>query len=388
MNRKQRRAGKKADPSSSPAVEMAGARDPITLHSAGVQAFRAGNLKMATDLISQAIAANGDMPDVHYNLAIVLRAQGKLKEAAASYQRAILLKPDYADAHNNLGNVWKMLGKRDKARACFERALRCKPGNADTHYNLGILCDDDRDEAARHFHRCLDQDPEDSRGVRMLLARLGSAMVPERTPQAQLLNLYDVRSRFWDQEASYFAHACVAEALQEHLVHVRPDILDIGCGTGLAGGQIRHLASQLDGVDISHAMLEKARDKKIYDRLDQADLVPFMSARRVSYDVIVGAATLIHFGSLHAVFQAAAICLRDGGLFVFTLFPHDEKDADFAVASNDRLAQSGCYTHSIDYVERAAVENGFLAQMLKTVVHECDQDGNPIPGLLVVLRRR
>ena len=90
---------------------MADVRDPIALHSDGVQAYRAGHLEMAADLITKAIAANGHMPDFHYNLAIVLRAQGKLKEAAASYQRAILLKPDYAEAHNNLGNVWKDAGQ-------------------------------------------------------------------------------------------------------------------------------------------------------------------------------------------------------------------------------------------------------------------------------------
>ncbi len=368
---------------------MADARDPIALHSAGVQAYRAGHLELAADLIAKAIAANGHMPDFHYNLAIVLRAQGKLKEAAASYKRAILLKSDYADAHNNLGNVWKTLGQPDKARACFERALQCRPGNADTHYNLGLLSSDsgDRDGAALHFHRCLDCDPDDSRGIRMLLAHLGVASVPERTPQAQLLNLYDVRSRFWDQESSYFGHALVAEGLQKHAGRANLDILDIGCGTGLVGAQVRPLAGKLDGVDISPAMLEKARDKGLYDRLDQADLLSFMSGHPDSYDAILGAATLIHFGDLHAVFRAAAMCLRDGGLFVFTLFSNQVDTADFAVAASDKLAQSGCYTHSANYVERLAPESGFSVQMLKHAVHEYDQNNNQVPGILVVLRR-
>src|SRR5471032_1702711 len=189
MNRKQRRARGKDRQPSSPAG-TADARDPIALHSAGIEAYRADHLEMAADLIAQAIAANGHVPEFHYNLAIVLRAQGKLKEAAASYERAILLKPDYADAHNNLGNVWKTLGQGDKARACFERALHLKPGNPDTHYNLGVLGSDsgDRDQAARHFQRCLDLDPDDSRGAGMLLAHLGLAIVPEQTPQAQLLS--------------------------------------------------------------------------------------------------------------------------------------------------------------------------------------------------------
>ena len=387
MNRKQRRAKEKTGQPSSPA-QTADARDPIALHAAGVQAYGAGQLDVAADLIVQAIGANGHMPEFHYNLAIVLRAQGKLKEAAASYKHAILLKPDYADAHNNLGNVWKTLGKENEARACFARALACKPGNADTYYNLGVLCSEagERDEAARHFRRCLDLDPDDSRGAGMLLAHLGLTSVPERTPEAQLLKLYDVRSRYWDRESSYFGHALVTEGLQQHTGTTKLDILDIGCGTGLVGAQVRPLASRLDGVDLSSAMLEKARDKKIYDRLDQADLLTFMSGHKASYDAVLGAATLIHFGDLQAVFQAAALCLRNRGLFVFTLFSGDA-EVDFAVAASDKLAQSGCYTHSGGYVTRMAPESGFSLEMLKNAVHEHDEGGNPVSGLLVVLRR-
>ena len=374
---------------------MADTRDPITLHAAGVQAYRAGHLEAAAGLIAKAIAGNGNMPDFHYNLAIVLRAQDKLEGAAASYKRAIALKPDYAEAHNNLGNVWKTLGQRDKARACFECALQLRPGNADTHYNLGILCSDagDQGEGARHFQLCLDHDPDDSRGARMLLAHMGLQPAPQQAPQAQLLSIYDVRSRFWDRESSYFGHALVAEGLQQHAGPAKLDILDIGCGTGLVGALVRPLAKLLDGVDISRAMLEKARDKEIYDSLVQTDLVSFMSGHKGSYDAVLGAATLIHFGNLRALFQAAALCLRDCGHFVFTLFSSEADlskeagDRDFAVASNAKLAQSGCYTHSACYVERLALESGFSVQLLKKAVHEHDSDGNPIPGLLVVLRR-
>ena len=121
-------------------------------------------------------------------------------------------------------------------------------------------------------------------------------------------------ARFWDQESSYFGHALVAGAFKEHGVRANPDILDIGCGTGLVGALVRPLtgAGRLDGVDISPAMLEKARDKAIYDRLDQADIVTFLSEHADGYDAILGAAALIHFGNLDAVFQAAARCSLRG----------------------------------------------------------------------------
>lgn len=374
MNRKQRRAEKK---------DAAGA---LALHADGVQAFVAGHPEKAAALIAQAIAADGQMPDFHYNLAIVLKAQGKLKQAVASYRRAIALKPDYAEAHNNLGNVWKDLGEKDKARASFQRALAIRPGNPDTHYSLGLLCGDDREQAVSHFHQCLENDPEDSRGARHLLARLGASIAPQRTPQAQLLKIYDVRSRFWDQESSYFAPALVADALRAHAPDGGLDILDIGCGTGLVGAGVRAFARRLDGVDLSQAMLEKARGKSIYDRLEQGDIVTFLSALKNGYDAILAAAVLIHFGDLGTMFKAAAASLRENGLFVFTLFANDDDHSDFAVAASDKLAQSGCYAHSAAYIERLARECGFSVQALERIVHEHDQDGNPVPGLLAVLR--
>jgi len=375
MNRKQRRAEKK-----SPA-------DALALHEEGVKAFLAGRIDKAAQAITQAIAINGQMPDFHYNLGIVLKAQGKLKQAAASYQRAIALKPDYADAHNNLGNIWKELGEPDKARASFQRALEIKPGNPGTHYSLGLLFNDagEQDEAARHFQLCLAQDLEDSRGARHLLARMGLAIAPEQTSPAQLLKIYAVRSRFWDQDTSYFAHGLVADALRAHAPDGGLDILDIGCGTGLVGAAVHASARRLDGVDLSPAMLEKAKARGIYDRLEQADIVAFLAAHRQSYDAILGAATLIHFGGLEAVHRAAAHALRENGLFVFTLFAGETED--FAAPASDRLAQSGCYTHSAHYVERLAPQCGFSVLELKHVVHEKDQDGNPVPGLVAVLRR-
>jgi predicted TPR repeat methyltransferase len=383
MNRKQRRAQDKTSRTPSPA-----AQDPAALHAAGIDAYRLGHLEQAASLMARAIAADPQAPSFHYNLAIVRKAQGKLPEAAASYGRAIALKPDHADAHNNLGNIFKALGDHVRARASFEQALQLKPGNADTHYNLGVLCSEAgmREDAARHFRHCLEKDPEDGRGAAMLLAHLGLAEAPQRTSEAQLRNIYDVRAQFWDRER-YFAHQLVADALKQHAPSSRADILDIGCGTGLVGALVRGMAARLDGVDLSPAMLEKARAKKLYDRLDEGDLVAAMEERAGRYDAIAAAATLIHFGDLGAIFRAAATALRKDGLFVFTVFPNETDNADFAVAASARLAQSGCFRHSAGYIERLATENALATAALEQVRHEQDQDGNPVPGLLAVLRK-
>ena len=387
MNRKQRRAmGKSPSP---PPRQAAATADPAQSHAQAIEAFQAGRADFAAELLAQAIAAGGATPDLHYNRGIVLKALNRLPEAAASYERAVALKPDYADAHNNLGNVWKELGEKDKARASFERALQARPGNADTHYNLGILCSQagEQEAALRHFRECLAHDPDDSRGVALLLAQLGEGDLPEGSPAAQMQKIYDVRARFWDGESRYFGHVLVADALRDHAGAADLDIVDLGCGTGLVGERVRPLARRLEGVDLSAAMLAKARAKNIYDRLEQTDLLSYLSAQSDSSDALLAAATLIHFGNLLPLFRAAALCLRPQGLFIFTLFPHEANDGDFAVAASDRLAQSGCFRHGMGYVDRLAGETGFSVVELKKVLHEHDQDGRPVPGLLAVLRR-
>ena len=385
MNRKQRRAAGKAKTPAPPDA----ARDALEWHALGIEAFQSGQLDDAADRIAKAIAGNGLIPSFHYNLAIVRKAQGRLRDAAACYQQAIQLKPDHADAHNNLGNVWMALGERDKARAAFEQALRIRPGNPDTHYSLGVLLSEagESEQAARHFQLCLDSDPQDSRGAAILLAHLGAGEIPAHASPAQMQNIYDVRARSWDQESSYYGHVLIADALRAHDSRSGLDILDIGCGTGLAGALVRPLARRLDGVDLSSAMLDKARGKSVYDSLEQSDLVSFMSAHGNAYDAVLAAASLIHFGDLQALFRATGHCLREKGLFIFTLFPNQAGDADFAVAASNRLAQSGCFRHSAGYVERLAADNAFSVSALKTVRHELDQDGRPVDGLLGVLRR-
>ena len=391
MNRKERRAGRKGGHSPSagqspPAAPGGEAHGPLALHAQGVKAYGAGQLQEAASLIARAIAADGRMASFHYNLAIVLKAQGKLTEAAAAYGHAIALNPDYGDAHNNLGNVWKDLGEKAKARASFEAALRLKPGNADTHYNLGVLYGEAgaRAEAARHFQACLDSDPGDSRGARLLLAHLGAGAAPPQAAPAHLLKLYEVRAGFWDGEKTYYGAALAAEALRTHAAQVGLNVLDIGCGTGLAGELVRPLAGRLDGVDLSPAMLEKAKAKGIYDNLALGDFASVMAERAGSYDAVLGAAVLIHFGDLSGIFQAAAACLRKNGLFIFTLFAGN--GADFAVASSTRLAQSGCFAHDAAYVRRLAEAQGFSVVSLDEVVHERDQDDRAVAGLLAVLR--
>ena len=76
-------------------------------------------------------------------------------------------------------------------------------------------------------------------------------------------------------------------------------ILDLGCGTGLAGAAFRPLAARLDGVDLSPAMIEKARAQDTSMTISiVADLETALSAPGPAYDLILAADTLVYLGDL------------------------------------------------------------------------------------------
>src|SRR5215467_6163244 len=88
--------------------------DPFALRALGITAYQEGRSDIAADLMGRAIDLNGQIPEFHYDLAIVLNAQGNPEDAAASLERALALNPDYAEAHNNLGNILKASGQHEK----------------------------------------------------------------------------------------------------------------------------------------------------------------------------------------------------------------------------------------------------------------------------------
>src|SRR5262249_8525440 len=118
----------------------------------------------------------------------------------------------------------------------------------------------------------------------------------------------------------------------------------------------------------------------------QGDLIEFLNAHGESCDAITCAATLIHFGDLRPAFSAAAAGLRDGGLFVFTVFPNDDDGEAVAAGSFAGYAPGGCDRHGRDYVVRLAEATGFAVEALETGVQEYLR-GTPTMALVVALRR-
>jgi predicted TPR repeat methyltransferase len=244
-------------------------------------------------------------------------------------------------------------------------------------------------EAARLcLNTYLAREPGDPKGARLLLATLGDA-IPERASDGQLQALYTRRADFWDRGSAsahgYRGADLVASAL-DRLGGKHLDIADAGCGTGLVGKLVARQARHLVGIDMSASMMQKAREKGVYHRLHEGDLIAFLNDHPDCFDAVTCAATLIHFGDLRPAFDAAARSLRDRGLFIFTLFPNEDDENAVSAGSLDGLVQGGCYRHGRAYVARLAEITGFAVETLEGAIHEYNQQ-QPRMGLVAALRR-
>lgn len=384
-----------------------------------------GRTAEATRHFALAFQVNPKDPIVAFNLAVGLSAQHQFRHAVTVFREAIALNPSYADAHSALAYTLTQLAEYDEAERHFMEALKIDPLHFGARVNLGLALIDQgkvveafeqaqilsRAETATGFpHKsfgillaragcpdgaklCFENHlaghPGERDEIAMLLASVGGAL-PSRATDQQIAQIYSARAHGWDNGAAgttgYQGHRLVAAALVHLNAHRAETVVDAGCGTGLVGELLRADARHLVGVDMSEPMLAQARLKNVYDELHQGDLSAYLNGHPQSCDVIVSAATLIHFGDLDPVFEAAARCLRANGLFVFTAFPNDDDADAVAIGTLNGLAQGGCFRHGENYIRGMAAKHGFEVELLRREAHEYARQA-PITGLVVALRR-
>jgi predicted TPR repeat methyltransferase len=297
---------------------------------------------------------SGDMlADRRYALARDYAADGDLAAAADLYRQAAELAPGFASAWFALGEAREALGDRDGARAAFAQA-----------------------QAA---------DLEDRHGAALHLARLGAADPATRELHSYVRTLFDQYAPRFDralEDLGYRAPALLRDAVVAHAEGRRfGTMLDLGCGTGLAGAAFRPHVDWLVGVDLSSKMIEEARGKGVYDALTVGDIAQFLAeqhAANASADLVIAADVFAYIGDVGAVCAAVARVLAPNGLFGFTVETHAGEGA--IVGAKMR------YQHASEFVHGAIADAGMTIRRLDAVSTR-NENRLPVPGLLVIAGR-
>jgi predicted TPR repeat methyltransferase len=132
-------------------------------------------------------------------------------------------------------------------------------------------------------------------------------------------------------------------------------MLDLGCGTGLAGAAFRPIVDWLVGVDLSPAMVAQAATKGLYDRLATADLQRFLAEEAASaarYHLVLAADIFVYVNDLRPTMAAIARVLAADGVVAFTVETHS--------GSGAKLLPTLRYAHGAAHV-RGAVKNAGLS---------------------------
>lgn len=299
-----------------------------------------------------------------------------------------------ADRRADYARMLAENGEHEAAVELMEQALELVPD-----WPAGLLRLADYAEKAGRaekaipaLRRLLVLDPEDLFGAQLKLALLGAEDIPDQPPSRYVEALFDDYADRFDtalvEKLDYSVPAKLARLIVEHEDRRFDLAVDLGCGTGLFGAEIRERVARLEGFDLSVNMLAKAEEKGHYDLLAKADLSldPMASGLfdaglpECRADLVSAADVLMYLGDLANAFALAAQLLKPGSLFAFSVEDAGEGDGFI-------LAPSLRYAHTEQHVRYRLDENGFdLVKLSRTTIRM--DGGKPVSGILFLARRK
>lgn len=278
------------------------------------------------------------------------------------------------------------LKRGDAAAAAdiLEQVVETAPSFATAWFALATIREQygDRAGAIAAFQSARDADREDYHGARLHLARLGVGETTPAMTETYVRRLFDQHAP--DFEGSllgrlgYRGPAVLLDALAA--VVGKPlrfgSVLDLGCGTGLAGAAVRPYCDWLVGVDVSPAMIEQARGKGVYDRLVAGELSAFLAVEAgAQFHLVLAADVFVYCSDLTPIVAAAARVLAPGGLFAFTVETYG--------GAGIHLQPTLRYAHGAAHV-RSAIQGAALELCHLEPVSTRKERGEWAPGLVAI----
>ena len=330
-----------------------------------------GRKSEAVDVNQVVVELSPQDATAHSNLGITLKELGRLDEAEASYKQAIALKPNLVEAQINLGVTLQELGRFDEAEDRYNQVIALKPDYAEAHKNFGNLLNElERiDEAKASYNQAIALLPESGESKHMLAALYGNTT--STAPRDYVEKLFDNYAAKFDvslvNNLEYKVPRLISEIIvKESKLDGLGSIMDLGCGTGLFGLEIKQFCENLEGIDLSEKMLNKAKEKNVYNKLIKQDIVTYLSNESFNFDYFVSTDVFIYIGDLSDVFRLIKSRNQTGGKLAFST-EHYDGDSFF-------LEQSGRYSHSKKYIEGLCDEFGY--QLLHFEIQDIRKNKN------------
>jgi predicted TPR repeat methyltransferase len=163
----------------------------------------------------------------------------------------------------------------------------------------------------------------------------------------EVADRYDQWAQGYDDDLASWSYQ--APAVVAGIVVTRhpaaSSVLDVGCGTGLAGRALRAegCTGQIRGVDLSQASLDVAARSGAYESLEIADLQQRLAFEDDSFDAVVCVGVMTYLPEVEAVWRELARVAAPWGTVVVTQ-REDLWETRECQAVVDRLTDEGVWT--------------------------------------------
>ena len=173
-------------------------------------------------------------------------------------------------------------------------------------------------------------------------------------PKEYVKNLFDDYAERFDESLVGQLGYKLPFLMKELILKLNPTrkifekVIDLGCGTGLTGKELRDISNNLTGIDISRNMVAKARKLDVCDRLIVGDIVDILSSSKEKYDLFIALDVFIYVGELTKIFKTVRNCCNKNSLFIFSIETQEEDGYS--------LLKSARYSHSESYILKTACD--------------------------------
>ena len=355
---------------------------PSFKNSLAAAYFKFGDLRKAVETMQTAIKINGANAMLHLRVGEYLLAQGKFSAARETLENALVddptdgqtmillgetyikldlpqeameqlsaasaINPSDPDLYMTMARFWRRYNQPPKELDALNRVIKLKPEHSEGYAVLAeaLARLGNRDGALKAYKKCLELESNHAEARHFIAALQGNSTTS--APKEYITKLFDQYAANFENsltaELGYRVPSVIAKLLSSRINsgEVFNEVLDLGCGSGLAGQAISGLVGRICGVDLSKNMIAIAREKDVYDQIDVGDITDAVKRNPQLYDLYVAADVLIYLGDMEELFSALRHNAKSGATFVFT--------TEHKTAGNYELLPSGRYAHSKEYV--------------------------------------
>lgn len=343
-----------------------------------------GNNDQAIEFAKKAINIESNKVDAYNIIANIYQEEENDDLALEYFKKSLDIAPKDVWTLNYISQVYQRKENVSQALKYALDAVNLSKGDNDQHTNMGYMLYEllplNKPECIKYAKLWSEKYNNNP-----LVKYMHNAILEEKDIKKAdgeyVKYIFDIFADDFDEILAGLEY-CVPElvnvALQNHMTKKKMKILDAGCGTGLCGQYLKKHSKlwSLHGIDISKEMLRKAKERKLYNKLFEEDLLHFLHNNKTKYDLIVSADVLTYFGDLKDIFLGFNKSLAKKGMIIFSVTRTDQDE-------NYILHPSGRFKHSKKYVEKLLEASGF-AIISFSKEHLRNEGDDKVMGYIVV----